>query len=363
MDFQRAEQAQKAVAIGNGMFVHGKRIQVSYFVTKENRNKRTDFGNNQTKKYSENKANLFITPLAKHVTSKMLYELFTPYGEVTTVNIERDKHSVSKCYGFVCYLRPEDARIAINSMNSAFIEGNYIHVGYAQSEHRTFLPRQSAVANATKTTTEDILSSSQMENTRNSPHPRIEVDRLVVRDTINIFNNKPELEYDLPFKTKSVNVSSSEFRAGNNNLGGKVQKPKENSGIVNKNQHKEPVDSYGRPHQVSKGKYNEPAPRVQTYKPKVISRSDKQAPKRTTQVKNNSPQPENQNKMYSAKQKMFLADTLFQIIFKCYPHHAFYITVRMLTELEANEIIDLLTQRENLRLAINQTLFKMRREY
>ena len=62
--------------------------------------------------------NIFISNISFKVREQALGELFSQYGEVTSVRIIKDKESRrSKGYGFVEMANDEEATAAINALN------------------------------------------------------------------------------------------------------------------------------------------------------------------------------------------------------------------------------------------------------
>jgi RNA recognition motif-containing protein len=60
----------------------------------------------------------------------LLYRLFGPFGAITQVNISRDASGKSKGYGFVHFVKYEDAHQAIISMNGAQVEKKVLQVSF-----------------------------------------------------------------------------------------------------------------------------------------------------------------------------------------------------------------------------------------
>ena len=62
--------------------------------------------------------NIFISNISFKVREQALSDLFSQYGEVTSVRIIKDKESRrSKGYGFVEMANDEEAQAAINALN------------------------------------------------------------------------------------------------------------------------------------------------------------------------------------------------------------------------------------------------------
>lgn len=74
--------------------------------------------------------NIYVGNLNWNMTSEDLYELFAPYGEVTSAKIVLDKYNNnrSKGFGFVEMPDDESARQAINELNDVDIQSRKIVV-------------------------------------------------------------------------------------------------------------------------------------------------------------------------------------------------------------------------------------------
>lgn len=77
--------------------------------------------------------NIYVGNLSYDVTSRELQELFEAYGQVTTVNIIKDKYSGrSKGFGFVEMASDTEGQSAIDGLNGKDIKGRAINVNKAR---------------------------------------------------------------------------------------------------------------------------------------------------------------------------------------------------------------------------------------
>jgi RNA recognition motif-containing protein len=75
--------------------------------------------------------NLFIFHLPVDIDDNALRTLFSPFGAIESLKVVRDKMTgISKGYGFVKYVRTEDAVQAINTMNGFQIGNKYLKVTF-----------------------------------------------------------------------------------------------------------------------------------------------------------------------------------------------------------------------------------------
>ncbi len=76
---------------------------------------------------------LFVGGLAYSTDEDRLTNLFTPYGQVVTAKIIRDRYSGdSKGFGFVEMATVDEATEAMNELNGAHVDGRNIAVNEAK---------------------------------------------------------------------------------------------------------------------------------------------------------------------------------------------------------------------------------------
>ena len=112
-----------------------------------------DFGNGQQRKLSQHHhshistgrtisvsassihPNLFVRGIALHWSEEQLVDLFSQYGELSSLRLV--KHSVRKTslgYGFVRYRRSQDATAAMNALHGRMMDGQVLQVKLADSD-------------------------------------------------------------------------------------------------------------------------------------------------------------------------------------------------------------------------------------
>jgi len=73
---------------------------------------------------------LFVYNLPTNVDDSLLYRLFGPFGAISHVNITREPGGKSKGYGFVHFMKFEDAHQAVTLMNGASVENKMLQVSF-----------------------------------------------------------------------------------------------------------------------------------------------------------------------------------------------------------------------------------------
>ncbi|KII62849.1 Polyadenylate-binding protein, cytoplasmic and nuclear [Thelohanellus kitauei] len=89
--------------------------------------KRENFKKNQS-------LNLYVKNFDENVTDAKLSEIFQDFGEIKSAHVMKDDNNRSRCFGFVCFTKPEDAQKAIDSMHLKVYEGRPLYVAHAQSK-------------------------------------------------------------------------------------------------------------------------------------------------------------------------------------------------------------------------------------
>lgn len=83
-------------------------------------------------------SNLFVNYLPQSVDDRMLYQLFGPFGEITSYKVMLDLNTNrSRCFGFVKYRDLESAKKALQQMNGKKLEHKTLIVKYANTEDTT----------------------------------------------------------------------------------------------------------------------------------------------------------------------------------------------------------------------------------
>ncbi|XWS18928.1 hypothetical protein CRYUN_Cryun32bG0087100 [Craigia yunnanensis] len=80
--------------------------------------------------------NLYVKNLVDGMKEDLLEEIFSRYGKVFSVVIMKDGKGSSRCFGFVNFQSPDDAKKALEAMNGVqlgtIFEGRFLYVAVAQ---------------------------------------------------------------------------------------------------------------------------------------------------------------------------------------------------------------------------------------
>ncbi|KAF2020667.1 polyadenylate binding protein [Aaosphaeria arxii CBS 175.79] len=126
--YETAEAATNAIKHVNGMLLNEKKVFVGHHIPKKDR----------MSKFEEMKANftnIYVKNVDTEVTDDEFRELFEKYGQITSASLAHDDSGKSRGFGFVNYIRHEDAATAVDNLNDSDFRGNKLYVGRAQKKH------------------------------------------------------------------------------------------------------------------------------------------------------------------------------------------------------------------------------------
>lgn len=126
--FETEEAANKAIERVNGMLLNGKKVFVGRFLSRKEREK--ELGE-RAKLFT----NVYVKNLPEDFNEDKLYELFEPYGHITSHKVMFTNDGKSKGFGFVAFEDTEAAEKAVEELNEKEInDGKPLYVGRAQKK-------------------------------------------------------------------------------------------------------------------------------------------------------------------------------------------------------------------------------------
>jgi len=144
--YETAEAAGNAIKHVNGMLLNEKKVFVGHHIPKKDR----------MSKFEEMKANftnVYVKNIELEVTEDEFRELFEKYGDITSASLAQDPETgKSRGFGFVNYIKHDDAARAVDDLNDLDFHGQKLYVGRAQKKHEREeeLKRQYEAARAEK---------------------------------------------------------------------------------------------------------------------------------------------------------------------------------------------------------------------
>ncbi|KAL1786984.1 polyadenylate-binding protein 1-like [Sigmodon hispidus] len=134
VNFEKHEEAQKAVDHMNGKDVSGQQLYVGRAQKRAERQSELKRRFEQMKQERQNRyqgVNLYVKNLDDSINDERLKEVFSSYGVITSAKVMTES-SHSKGFGFVCFSSPEEAAKAVTEMNGRIVGTKPLYVALAQ---------------------------------------------------------------------------------------------------------------------------------------------------------------------------------------------------------------------------------------
>ncbi|KAM8964836.1 polyadenylate-binding protein 1 [Sarcophilus harrisii] len=134
VNFERHEDAQKAVEEMNGKELNGKKIYVGRAQKKVERQtelKRKFEQMKQDRITRYQGVNLYVKNLDDGIDDERLRKEFSPFGTITSAKVMMEGGR-SKGFGFVCFSSPEEATKAVTEMNGRIVATKPLYIALAQ---------------------------------------------------------------------------------------------------------------------------------------------------------------------------------------------------------------------------------------
>ncbi|ELW66761.1 Polyadenylate-binding protein 1-like protein [Tupaia chinensis] len=146
VNFEKHEEAQKAVVHMNGKEVSGRLLYVGRAqkrLERQNELKRRFEQMKQDRLNRYQGVNLYVKNLDDSINDEKLRKEFSPYGVITSAKVMTEGGH-SKGFGFVCFSSPEEATKAVTEMNGRIVGTKPLYVALAQrkEERKAILTNQ-----------------------------------------------------------------------------------------------------------------------------------------------------------------------------------------------------------------------------
>ncbi|XP_058418612.1 polyadenylate-binding protein 1-like isoform X1 [Diceros bicornis minor] len=146
VNFEKHEEAQKAVMDMNGKEVSGRLLYVGRAQKRMERQSELKRRFEQVKQDRLNRhqgVNLYVKNLDDSIDDEKLRKEFSPFGVITSAKVMTEGGH-SKGFGFVCFSSPEEATKAVTEMNGRIIGTKPLYVALAQrkEERKAILTNQ-----------------------------------------------------------------------------------------------------------------------------------------------------------------------------------------------------------------------------
>ncbi|XP_064529708.1 polyadenylate-binding protein 1-like [Pseudopipra pipra] len=146
VNFEKHEEAEKAVADMNGKEINGRMVYVGRAQKRLERQSELKRKFEQIKQERASRyqgVNLYVKNLDDGIDDEKLRKEFSPYGTITSAKVMTDGGR-SKGFGFVCFSSPEEATKAVTEMNGRIVSTKPLYVALAQrkEERKAILTNQ-----------------------------------------------------------------------------------------------------------------------------------------------------------------------------------------------------------------------------
>ncbi|XP_054836550.1 polyadenylate-binding protein 1-like [Eublepharis macularius] len=146
VNFEKHEDAQKAVEDMNGKEINGRIVYVGRAQKRVERQSELKRKFEQIKQERVSRyqgVNLYVKNLDDGIDDERLRKEFSPYGTITSAKVMTEGGH-SKGFGFVCFSSPEEATKAVTEMNGRIVSTKPLYVALAQrkEERKAILTNQ-----------------------------------------------------------------------------------------------------------------------------------------------------------------------------------------------------------------------------
>lgn len=144
--YETAEGANSAINSVNGMLLNEKKVFVGHHIPRKDRDSKFD-------EMKANFTNIYVKNIEPEVSDADFRALFEKYGDVTSAAITREAETgKSRGFGFVNYVKHENAATAVEELHNKDFKGQVLYVGRAQkkSEREEELRKQHEAARQEK---------------------------------------------------------------------------------------------------------------------------------------------------------------------------------------------------------------------
>eukprot|EP01103_Thecamoeba_quadrilineata_P020966 TRINITY_DN929_c0_g1_i4.p1 TRINITY_DN929_c0_g1~~TRINITY_DN929_c0_g1_i4.p1 ORF type:complete len:521 (+),score=88.96 TRINITY_DN929_c0_g1_i4:221-1783(+) len=134
VNYERSEDARKAVEEMNGKTIDGRVLYVGRAQTKAER--QAELRQKTQADYTAplTAVNLYIKNINDDVTEARLKAEFGAFGPITSAEVMKDDRGNSRGFGFICFANHDDATRAVQEMNLKIWDNKPIYVAFAQKK-------------------------------------------------------------------------------------------------------------------------------------------------------------------------------------------------------------------------------------
>ncbi|XP_077599386.1 polyadenylate-binding protein 1-like isoform X1 [Stigmatopora nigra] len=151
--FETQEAAERAIVEMNGKLLKDQKVFVGHFKSRKEREAELAV---RAKEFT----NVYVKNFGQDVDDNTLRDIFSTFGNTTSVRVMTDEHGSCRGFGFVGFARHEDAQKAVDQMNGKEFHGRTMYVSRAQKK----VERQAELKRKFEQMKQDRLSRNQGVN-------------------------------------------------------------------------------------------------------------------------------------------------------------------------------------------------------
>jgi polyadenylate-binding protein len=132
VNYENPEDANHAVEAMNGQKLREKVIFVGRAKKKSEREQ--ELREKFMKRDTRPTLNLYVKNISEEIDSTKLRQLFSPYGELGSVEIMRDEKGNHKGFGFACFMNHEAGQRALSELHGYILSNKPLYIAIAQKK-------------------------------------------------------------------------------------------------------------------------------------------------------------------------------------------------------------------------------------
>eukprot|EP00088_Acartia_fossae_P049890 TRINITY_DN5533_c0_g1_i1.p1 TRINITY_DN5533_c0_g1~~TRINITY_DN5533_c0_g1_i1.p1 ORF type:complete len:306 (+),score=64.00 TRINITY_DN5533_c0_g1_i1:116-1033(+) len=191
IEFAHHQAASAALTAMNKRSCLGREMKVNWASSPGQGNQ------SNNKKDTSDHHHIFVGDLSPEIDNETLRTAFTPFGEISDVKVMKDPlTSKPKGYGFVSFVRKEDAMNAIEQMNGQWLGSRSIRTNWATRQGKPGTP---GVPQGKALNYDEVFRQSSPTNTTVYIGGTSTSDETVIREAFKLYGKIIEVRY---FKDK-----------------------------------------------------------------------------------------------------------------------------------------------------------------
>lgn len=84
---------------------------------------------------SHGKTNLYVSNIPETFSKEEITELFSKFGKITSIKLQKTSSDSDKQYGYVCFSTPEEAAVAYEKIDGSILDDNKLTISYYKNRY------------------------------------------------------------------------------------------------------------------------------------------------------------------------------------------------------------------------------------